>query len=49
LRPFFLLERARAREVDIDELRAVDPELASLRNTNTPEDYAAALHDAGLA
>lgn len=49
LRPFFLLERVRAREVDIDELRAVDPELASLRNTNTPEDYAAALHDAGLA
>jgi molybdopterin-guanine dinucleotide biosynthesis protein A len=48
LRPFFLLEQARAREVDANELRAVDPELASLRNTNTPEEYAAALRDAGF-
>jgi molybdopterin-guanine dinucleotide biosynthesis protein A len=48
LRPFFLLEQARAREVDVAELRAVDPELASLRNTNTPEEHAAALRDAGF-
>jgi molybdopterin-guanine dinucleotide biosynthesis protein A len=49
LRPFFLLEQARAREIDVAELREVDPELQSLRNTNTPEDYRAALRDAGLA
>jgi molybdenum cofactor guanylyltransferase len=49
LRPFFLLERSRAREIDVAELRAVDPELHSLRNINTPEDYEAALRDAGFA
>jgi molybdopterin-guanine dinucleotide biosynthesis protein A len=48
LRPFFLLERARAREIDVAELRAVDPKLWSLRNINTPEEYDAALGDAGL-
>lgn len=49
LRPFFLLERVRSREVDVAELRAVDPELESLRNTNTPEEYAAALALAGIS
>ncbi|HTI51293.1 MAG TPA: molybdenum cofactor guanylyltransferase [Planctomycetaceae bacterium] len=48
LRPFFLLERVRAREIDVGELRAVDADLQSLRNTNTPEDYRAALAEAGL-
>jgi molybdopterin-guanine dinucleotide biosynthesis protein A len=48
LRPVFLLERARAREVDVSEFRQVDLELRSLRNINTPSDYAAALHDAGF-
>ena len=48
LRPFFLLERVRAREVDVAELRKVDPELMSLRNTNTPEEYQSALREAGL-
>lgn len=48
LRPFFLLEKVQARELEIAELRAVDPELDSLRNTNTPEEYLAALRDAGL-
>jgi molybdopterin-guanine dinucleotide biosynthesis protein A len=38
-----LLAAARSRYVTADELREVDPELASLRNVNTPEDYAAAL------
>lgn len=47
LRPVFLLDRCRAREVDVDELRRVDPRLDSLRNTNRPEDYEAALRDAG--
>jgi len=44
LRPFFLLERSRAREIDVAELRTVDPELRSLRNINTPAEYAAALN-----
>jgi molybdopterin-guanine dinucleotide biosynthesis protein A len=47
LRPFFLLERARAHEIDVSELRAIDPELWSLRNINTPQEYEAALRDAG--
>jgi molybdenum cofactor guanylyltransferase len=48
LRPVFLLERTRAREIDVEELRSVDPQLLSLRNTNTLEDYAATLKAAGL-
>lgn len=47
LRPFFLVERSRARELDVAELRAADPQLWSLRNINTPAEYAAALRDAG--
>jgi molybdopterin-guanine dinucleotide biosynthesis protein A len=55
LRPVFLFERARARLCDREllladaRLRAEDPRLASLRNLNTPEDYADALRQAGLA
>jgi molybdopterin-guanine dinucleotide biosynthesis protein A len=37
-----------ARLVDVTELRAVDPELESLRNVNTREDYQAALRAAGI-
>ncbi len=48
LRPMFLLEQSRAREIETSELRSVDPELRSLRNINTPAEYAAALRDAGL-
>jgi molybdopterin-guanine dinucleotide biosynthesis protein A len=48
LRPVYLLERVRFREVDVSELRDVDPELESLRNLNTPEDYAAALRAVGI-
>ncbi|MBI5757461.1 MAG: molybdenum cofactor guanylyltransferase [Planctomycetales bacterium] len=48
LRPFFLLQRARAREIDVADLRRVDPELDSLRNTNTPDEYAAVLRLAGF-
>jgi molybdopterin-guanine dinucleotide biosynthesis protein A len=49
LRPFFLFERMRtifadeALLLEGDELRAADPELLSLENVNTPEQYAAAL------
>ncbi len=48
LRPVFLFEIARTREVSVEELRSVDPELHSLRNLNRPEDYFAALADAGF-
>lgn len=49
LRPFFLFERMRTRFVDAAlllegaDLAAADPTLRSLRNVNTPEEYAAAL------
>lgn len=49
LRPVYLLDSARAREIDVAELRFIDPELSSLRNINTPEEYAAALVDAGFS
>ena len=48
LRPVFLLELARTLEIPLDVLRSVDPQLDSLRNCNTPEDYAAALAAAGI-
>jgi molybdopterin-guanine dinucleotide biosynthesis protein A len=40
-----LLERATTRFVHIEELRGVDPDLLTLRNLNTPEEYEAALRD----
>lgn len=43
LRPVFLLSTVRGFEVSEEELRAVDPDLDSLRNLNTPEAYEAAL------
>ena len=49
LRPLFLIHESDAVEVPVSELRAVDPELQSLRNINRPEDYAAALALARLA
>jgi molybdopterin-guanine dinucleotide biosynthesis protein A len=48
LRPYFLFERVKTREVGEAELRGVDPELASLINLNHPADYVAALARAGL-
>ncbi len=44
-----LLQHARTREVDVEELRQIDPKLLSLKNTNTPEEYALILSEAGLA
>ena len=38
-RPFFLFERVTTRIVEADDLRAIDPDLESLRNINTPDDY----------
>jgi molybdopterin-guanine dinucleotide biosynthesis protein A len=52
LRPFFLFERMRTLIADEAlllagaELAAADPELRSLRNVNTPEEYKAALAEA---
>ena len=47
LRPVFLYERVRTRKVRPEEMTA-DPELRTLRNLNTREDYERALLDAGL-
>ncbi len=43
LRPVFLLERVTHVKVPEEMLRAVDPQLRSLSNLNTPGDYDAAL------
>jgi len=48
LRPFFLLETVRTRVLKPAELRDIDPQLWTLRNLNTPEDYEQALQDAGF-
>lgn len=48
LRPVFLFNAVRTRRVEPGEMRAVDPDLRTLRNLNTPEDYRAALVDAGI-
>jgi molybdopterin-guanine dinucleotide biosynthesis protein A len=49
LRPVFLFDAVRTRRVQTSEMIAVDPELRTLRNLNTPEDYRQALRDANLA
>jgi molybdopterin-guanine dinucleotide biosynthesis protein A len=49
LRPVFLYAKVNTRRVPAEELKAVDPELTTLRNLNRPEDYLAALADAGFA
>ncbi|MBM79641.1 MAG: hypothetical protein CMJ78_03480 [Planctomycetaceae bacterium] len=43
MRPFFLVEESDSVEISEQELRQVDPELDSLRNANTPEEYQALL------
>lgn len=48
LRPRTLIERCRSQRIPVDELRVTDPELDSLRNMNSPDDYAAILARAGL-
>ena len=49
LRPFFLFQRVSTREIDVEVLREVDPNLDSLRNLNRPQDYYDALTSAGLS
>jgi molybdenum cofactor guanylyltransferase len=48
LRPVFLFDAVKTRRVKPEEMVAADPDLRTLRNLNTPEDYAAALAEAGL-
>jgi molybdopterin-guanine dinucleotide biosynthesis protein A len=48
LRPVFLFDTVSTRRVRPDEMISVDPELRTLRNLNTREDYLAALAEAGL-
>jgi molybdopterin-guanine dinucleotide biosynthesis protein A len=48
LRPVFLFEAVRTRRVQPAEMTAVDPDLLTLRNLNTREDYLEALAIAGL-
>ena len=48
LRPVFLFDAVRTRRVQPAEMISADPELLTLRNLNTREDYLAALSIAGL-
>jgi len=47
-RPFDLVQAANAITIPVQKLQQVDPQLDSLRNLNTPEEYQQALQDAGL-
>ena len=49
LRPVFLFDAVRTRRVRPEEVASVDRQLRTLRNLNTPEDYRAALSEAGLS
>ena len=48
LRPLFLLRQINTRFVPVEEMRDVDSQLATLRNLNRPEDYLAAVAEAGF-
>ena len=48
LRPAFLYEAVRTRRVTAAEVASVDPNLLTLRNVNTPQDYRDALALAGF-
>ena len=47
-RPLHLIQTSRAHVFDVEELRKSDPHLDSLRNANTPEEYAALASQAGV-
>ena len=47
LRPVFLFDTVRTRRVRPEEMLSVDPQLRTLRNLNTREDYLEALSEAG--
>ena len=48
LRPVFLFDAVSTRRVRPEEMSSVDPQLRTLRNLNTRDDYLAALTDADL-
>jgi molybdopterin-guanine dinucleotide biosynthesis protein A len=48
LRPAFLFDAVRTRRVKPEEMTSADPQLLTLRNLNTREDYLAALAEAGI-
>ena len=49
MRPRFLFNEARTREISVDDLRDVDPRLSTLANLNYEQDYISALTSAGFA
>jgi molybdenum cofactor guanylyltransferase len=49
LRPRFLFDLVSTREIPVDVLRVVDPQLMTLKNLNCQEDYLSALLAAGIA
>ena len=49
LRPRFLFDEAPTNEINVDDLRRVDPQLLTLKNLNSPEEYSSALAAAGFA
>jgi molybdopterin-guanine dinucleotide biosynthesis protein A len=49
MRPRFLFDEVRTREVPVNLLRAVDPLLTTLENLNYERDYVAALASAGFS
>ena len=49
LRPAYLFEAVSTRRVQPAEMAEVDPQLLTLRNLNTPQDYADALAIAGIS
>jgi len=48
LRPAFLFDAVRTRRVKPEEMTSADPQLHTLRNLNTREDYLGALAEAGI-
>ena len=48
LRPRFLFDEVDTREIAVQEMCSVDPQLATLVNLNHPQDYRAALIQAGF-
>ena len=48
LRPVYLFDAVRTRRVRPEDMLSVDPQLRTLRNLNTREDYLQALAEAGL-
>lgn len=48
LRPRFLFDEVATREVPVEDLRSIDPQLDTLKNLNTTEDYQVALKTAGF-